>query len=392
VVAFNGLMEPGEVLANYLGKQRWLDLNAKGFAGKRATPLGSPKYFNSKNIGAQEQPQGQAEAVQVQVQGHEATNPRGTSPIPARPVWLDDDDIVYRHLLFQNFKGVLTYGSPLEKFAAIWPARVPVNKIEPHFPATSEWINIYDPIDPVSGVLRAFTPTGLKPHCMPPLINVGFAAHPALLYAHLRYLNLAKTGSKDLGDAIAHWVLGNRCFRVPMPPRDRWFVPYDGQHRSRWWKAALQWLAVYLLIGWIGSYFVCWAAKLLPKAISPYVSAVSDWLEAVAQGAKNFVPDIVGGLWMSLYPFVREFLARGFGFMGACALITLGVGIFASVFIFKRDPDDAKNPGAQTSPGKSRFDPEARSFGLISTSAKPAAYWARATAAIKKLMSRLRGK
>jgi hypothetical protein len=27
-----------------------------------------------------------------------------------------------------------------------------------HFPATSEWINIYDPIDAISGVLRAFKP------------------------------------------------------------------------------------------------------------------------------------------------------------------------------------------------------------------------------------------
>jgi hypothetical protein len=379
VVAFNGLMEPGEMLANYLGKERWEKLTTNHFAGKRTgLAADAPFYFNSKTpvqppeqkpVQAPAQAEALAEAqppaeTQLPAQAPPPANP--SAPIPARPVWLDDNDIVYRHLILQNFKGVLTYGSPLEKFAAIWPARVPVNKTEPHFPATSEWINVYDPIDPVSGVLRAFTPADVPPHCAPELVNIGFAAHPALLYAHLRYLNLADKGAKDLGDAVAHWVLGHGSFRVPIPPRKRWFKPYQREHRWRWWRAGFQWIAVYLVIGWIGSIFVREAAeKLLPKAVKPYTSAVSNWLDTIAQGAANFIPDIVRNGWMWLNPVIRDLIADTFGFIGACVLITLAVGLFASVFVFKHDPDDITKPAAQKSHGKDEFKAADRVFGLV---------------------------
>jgi hypothetical protein len=360
-------MEPGEMLANYLGKQRWEQLKARRFAGKRnGLAPDSPAYFDSRDTSG---------------------NPARTAPIPARPVWLDDDDIVYRHLLLKNFKGVLTYGSPLEKFAAIWPARVPINKTEPHFHPESEWINVYDPVDPVSGVLRAFTLEGMRDHCVPRLINIGFATHPALLYAHLRYLSLADRDAKDLGDAIAHWVLEDRPFRVPTPPRDRWFVPYEGQHRRRWWLTAFEWIAVYLLIGWIGSYFVPQAAKLIPKAIKAYVLVPAGRLEAVFQGAASYIPDTVRDGWMWLNPVVRDFLAHTFGFIGACALITLAVGIFAGRFFFKRDPDDTRNEVAQGPSGKSRFVAEGADFGLIGAPiGTTAGLWARSISKIKGLV------
>src|SRR5262245_55876099 len=347
VVAFNGLMESGESLANYLGKQRWADLVNKGFAGKRGALVGSPEYFDSSSGGA-----------------------GGPAPIPARPVWLDSDDIVYRHLLLKNFRGVLTYGSPLEKFAAIWPARVPVNKTEPHFPTTSEWINIYDPVDPVSGVLRAFTPSGVPANCVPKLTTIGFAAHRALLYSHLRYLDLAKDGAKDLGNAVAHWVLGN-SFRVPAAPRSRWFAPYDGMHYRRWVSGAIQWVVVFFLIGLLGAYCVPWAAKLLPASIRQYVSAAWNWVEGTFQAAADWVPDVVRSHWILLGPDTRELLARTLGFIGACALITLAVGIFAALFVFKRDPDDDKNKSARKSRRTSKYEPEANAFGLVCTPAEP---------------------
>jgi hypothetical protein len=429
VVAFNGLMEPGESLANYLGKQRWEELRAKGFAGKRrGLPAGSPAYFDSKANVAPVQPQGQAPA-QAPAQAQPLAIP--SPPIPARPVWLDDDDIVYRHLLLHKFKGVLTYGSPLEKFAAIWPARVPVNKTEPHFPAASEWINIYDPVDPVSGVLKAFTPRGVPRRCVPRLVNIGFAAQWALLYAHLRYLSLANSGAKDLGDAIAHWVLQNRSFRVPVAPRNRWFAPGEAQHRRRWWQAGFQWIAVYLLIGLIGSYFVLKAAeKLVPKAVSSLASAAWDWLATIVggaanfladivrglrkllspvipdwvanawdwlanifRGAANFLADIVGGLWMLLNPTIQDWMANTFWFIGACALITLAVGVFASLVVFKRDPDDARNEDAQKIDRKFRFKAAASEFGLICVPAQTSPTLCdRTISKINGLMRRLNGK
>jgi hypothetical protein len=105
----------------------------------------------------------------------------------------------------ENFKGVLTYGSPLEKFAAIWPAHVPVNKTEPHFPAASEWINSTIP----SIQSRSSQGIHARRRAGPLRANAHQyrVRRTSRASAHLRYLNLAN-GAKDLGDAIAHWVLG----------------------------------------------------------------------------------------------------------------------------------------------------------------------------------------
>jgi len=264
---------------------------------------------------------------------------------------------------------VLTYGSPLEKFATIWPARVPINKTERHFPADAEWINIYDPIDPVSGVLRAYTPDGVKPRCTPTLVNIGFSAHWALLYAHLRYLSLEDNGSKDLGDAIAHWMLDKRSFRVPTPPRDRWFEPYKGEHRWRKWLSAFEWFGVYVAFGAIGAKFVPWAVWLLPNAVksflSPYWSAVVNWRDALVQPLGNLIPDFVQRCWMWIPAFIREWSADTFWFIATCGVITLLVGIYARLFVFKRDPDDIVKAVAKKSLRKASFQPEAAAFGLI---------------------------
>jgi len=66
-----------------------------------------------------------------------------------------------------------------------------------------------------------------------------------------------------------------------------------------------------------------------------------------------------------------ELLARTLGFIGACALITLAVGIFAALFVFKRDPDDDKNKSARKSRRTSKYEPEANAFGLVCTPAEP---------------------
>jgi hypothetical protein len=71
---------------------------------------------------------------------------------------------------------------------------------------------------------------------------------------------------------IGFWA--DRPFRVPTPPR-----PSDRQHRWRWWRTAFQWIAVYVLIGLLGAYFVPLTATLLPNAISQYASAAWVWVE-----------------------------------------------------------------------------------------------------------------
>jgi len=388
VVAFNGLMEPGEILANYVGKERWETLKGEGLAGPRTElPPGSPAYFDS---GAA--PQGALPA---------------TPPIPARPVWLEDDDVVYRHMLLANFKGLLTYGSPLEKFAAIWPARVSVNKVEPHFLETSEWINVYDPIDQISGVLRAFTPANVPARCVPALLNIGYSAHIVLLFAHLHYLNLAKKGSKDLGDAIAHWLLRDRPFRVPASRQGRWFIPYKTLHRLRWAAQAIQWVVLYLAIGVVGAYCVPAAVKLLPKKIGDRAFAVWDWLEAVARTAGSWVNSEITSFisvpgfvhdewrwltdrWMQLTtPAVRDWLSWDLDFIVACAIITLIVGIVASIVFFRRDPDDTQRWARRNPLAKRAYQAANEQFGLACTPAQPTVPWRqRVSAFVRRLVRR----
>ena len=78
-----------------------------------------------------------------------------------------------RAKVFSCLRGLLTYGSPLDKFAAIWPARVPNNRGEPVFSKDTEWINIYDSTDPVAGNLDAFGQWPAEPGQLAPK-NFGY--------------------------------------------------------------------------------------------------------------------------------------------------------------------------------------------------------------------------
>jgi hypothetical protein len=68
---------------------------------------------------------------------------------PRRPYWLGKRDAVDRSVLFAGLKGLLTMGSPLNKFAAMWPAIVPVNREALANPVP--WINVADRQDIVAG-------------------------------------------------------------------------------------------------------------------------------------------------------------------------------------------------------------------------------------------------
>src|SRR6476469_1181197 len=127
VVAFNGLMEVETALPRYLDRKLW-------------------RRWCYKNQG--------------QVKGHLTEEQKKAQKylLPQRPSWLspDDDDIISRRALFRNLKGFMTYGSPLSKFAVLWPLVVPLNKDESVFREDFEWINVFDPTDPVSDFTRFF--------------------------------------------------------------------------------------------------------------------------------------------------------------------------------------------------------------------------------------------
>ncbi|MBI5910592.1 MAG: hypothetical protein HY848_11635 [Betaproteobacteria bacterium] len=191
VVAQNGLMENSQALANYLDEKRWHSMVDAGLAGTGRRSHG--EFAVRKGI-----------------------------MVPARPLWLPWNGIVHRHKLFKKFRGLLTYGSPLDKFAAIWPQRVPINVREKAFGPDTEWINVYDPTDPVSAHLDAYSDkrAELTPK------NMGYAASWWPLYSHLCYLRGNKKRNDHLSDRVIEWVLNDAKFSPPdNPSRRLWLRP-----------------------------------------------------------------------------------------------------------------------------------------------------------------------
>jgi hypothetical protein len=218
VVAFNGLMEPGYVFPNYLDEARWRTLKDKGFAGPR-----DPKR----------------PAVHIP--------PKGAVVTPRRPPWLAGDDVAYRSKMFEKMGGLLTYGCPLGKFADIWPALVPYCA-EPAFQPGAVWINAFDPIDPVSGLLRnmdlAGSPGAGGLLCAPPRRNIGYASTKVILQAHVEYL-APKKDRADLVGLIAGWLVRNDPNVVDPKANSRVYADSDRRVGRRNVLLVLEWVLVY---------------------------------------------------------------------------------------------------------------------------------------------------
>ncbi len=265
VVAHNGLMESAHALPNYLDEQRWSELVNAGLAGA-ARPYPAPP----------------------------ADPPRPPDVVgavgdmtPARPLWLDDRDVVYRERLFGTFRGLLTYGSPLDKFATIWPARVPINEEEPAFQPGTEWINVYDPTDPVGASLDAYAATPLSGglvHIAPD--NYGYRAHWALLYSHLCYLRVNKKRTNELSDHLVTWLVGGQAFssfvdKAAAP----WFPPSSPAERRRTWAARLMWLLVYLVLTLVGMFSAPFIWRVIAElAVKAFVTLQAVWVTIAQVG------------------------------------------------------------------------------------------------------------
>lgn len=217
VAAFNGLMETPYAWPGYFDEATWLDFRNAGFGGPGNIPA-------------------------------DATG----DTMPRRPVWAPADEVAYRARIFSRFRGLLTLGSPLEKFAAIWPARVPIARI-PAFRGNTVWINVFDPLDPVSGVLLAYA--GHPTAVCPAPTNVGYAAYPLLLLAHLRYVTW--TGLGCLGDGVGRWLLTGDAAGITTGAGR--FQPDDMRRRWRSVAAWLWWLAAFAVIAFTGG----WSVRLV---------------------------------------------------------------------------------------------------------------------------------
>jgi hypothetical protein len=217
IVAFNGLMETAYAWPGYFTEKLWGDLCASGLAGPARPDWPLP---SSDDV---------------------------TSPM--RPVWAKPADVAYRSRIFKNFHGMLTFGCPLEKFATIWAARVPISK-EPAFRPGTIWLNVFDPIDPVSGVLRSFD--GNPATCCPKPHNIGYAAGGVLLLNHLWYLN-GPYDTDNLADGVAEWLVTGNPSRISANTGSRWFHPRSFRRHRRNTVAWIWWIIAVLFLTGLGA-------------------------------------------------------------------------------------------------------------------------------------------
>ena len=223
VVAFNGLMETEETLPNYLNEDLWNKLK---------------KPDSSINTKAEDKDKKKDKKTKYM--------------FPRRPAWLESDDIIARKDLFKNLKGVMTYGSPLSKFAVVWPAIVPINE-NSFFSSDFEWINIYDPTDPVADRTKYFdleNYSGKKP------IEIAYKADSIHLLSHIKYLDYNYKRENPLVKQLAYWLLrGDKFQRVE---KQAWGWPDNKSLVVKVYQSIryLVWLVLALFISWILSYFV----------------------------------------------------------------------------------------------------------------------------------------
>jgi hypothetical protein len=193
ILAFNGLMETEKSLPNYLEQSLW-----KRWCNKR------PNHCKFKN----------------QDENEQLTEEDSEKMMPKRPSWLELDDIIDRRELFSKLKGFMTYGSPLSKFAVLWPSIVPLNKDESVFRDDFEWINVFDPTDPVSDFTRFFDSKGgetgkrnLTPREVP------YKADKVHLLSHGEYLTFNSKRSKfgnPLVRQVSRWLISGNQFTDPL--------------------------------------------------------------------------------------------------------------------------------------------------------------------------------
>lgn len=303
VVAFNGLEETAHCLPNYLSQERWMAL-----PGRLKHDIGRPGI---------DWPPGYVPAT--------------GKMLPPRPAWLGDRAVIDRQVLFEKLRGVVFYGSPLDKFACLWPMIVPRNRMAAEFPELCEWINIWDPTDPVSGSLDFFNPP--TPHfggrAALSVTNVAYAASWFLLYSHLCYLKPGRFRRDSLVDALAKWisspggagnfvgVLGTRPFNNSL----RW--PKKGaaalwmRHGAVW----VQWTLAAILIALGAAAIYDWimndliTAKISDFSISNFfatlpfdsISGFDDWADAAL---KTFVASLT-------MPKIAAFIGDAFRWAGA---------------------------------------------------------------------------
>lgn len=250
--------------------------------------------------------------------------------MPQRPIWLGDNDRIARKILFRNFRGLITYGSPLDKFAALWPRIVPMNKQRDVFSDDADWINLSDATDPVGGNVDAFQ-TGWSTHTRPDRspFNIRVKASPLYLLAHICYFGTPSRGKMDcpetraLVDVLfptdgAAESLGSAFAKV-------------GDHYGR------KWLRMALAVVWIFGLGVTliaatsWLALILRGLGDGAFALTTKWLEANWPGwpwlaVTGVTPDTPESAWQKAVTILGSLPVPGF-------LGTMATTLFIAVLV-----------------------------------------------------------
>jgi hypothetical protein len=184
VVAYNALMDAEDILPNYLTYDEWSD----------------PALHPFKTTVAP---------------ADECTLPQE----PRRPPWLAPGEGLNRSRLFEHCEGILTIGSPLNKFAALWPAIVPMHRDPLWRKDPVPWVNVADAQDIVGGLLTLFRngiPTNPK-ISLPglQLFNLAWASEQTPFTAHTSYWKPGKDTDR-LVNRMIHWLEGNTVNVLPL--------------------------------------------------------------------------------------------------------------------------------------------------------------------------------
>ena len=253
LIAFNGLMETDAALANYLNQDLWNKWQQ--FSQKKAKEEDKLTPDQEENM------------------------------LPSRPAWLKPGDIIDRSDLFKKLKGVITYGSPLSKFAVFWPAIVPINQDTDVFASDFEWINVYDPSDPVAAPTKYFQFTTGDRTKQPPVetqqpTEIAYKAESLHLISHGEYLTYNPQRKHPFATKVAYWLLTGDKFK-PGPTSAGWPTPNGTLAKVYVFIRVLIWLVLGFLIAWILSWLVPWSlTDGLEKIISPItpLSLSNPWL------------------------------------------------------------------------------------------------------------------
>lgn len=355
VLAFNGLMETAQCLPNYLTDDLWLRC-----------------IDNPSKTGQDEPLIRLAQGVECLTEGEKK------AMFPDHPSWRNKKYILDRKRLFKNCRGLLTYGSPLSKFASLWPPIVPINEDKDVFHKDFQWINIYDPTDPVAGETQPFRSRPDQPTHVSEPIDIAYKADSFHLISHTTYLNFSNSHRNALVDKIAEWIFSGH--KLISESKDPTLSIEIGS--SRWPNVTLKnmysfsrraiWIIAALLIGTLLSQLLLttWPQFFRPVdlAIQDVIAITPIWVQWVI--AAFYIPAItatvgalLGGarfLWiglcagsigviflpiislsptisiLSILNFSLRSILEGVSYISLAALIVAIVGMLVSLFVKAR--------------------------------------------------------